>query len=121
MIAALKARKFDGVLSSMSVTDKRLAQIAFSDPGATQETCARTYWEPKGVIVRTCQTPTTEQTELQLGAQRLDRQFAKPAVAFVVVEGFVPVDGDLHAGHLHRQIVDGELIVLVEELRNAAR
>ena len=88
MIPALKARKFDGVLSSMSVTEKRLAQIAFTDKinnvpprlvarrgsnlqptpeslqgksvgveqGSTQETYARTYWEPKGVIVRTYQT-----------------------------------------------------------------
>ena len=31
MIPALKAKKFDGVLSSMSVTEKRQKQIAFSD------------------------------------------------------------------------------------------
>jgi len=31
MIPALKAKKFDGVLSSMSVTEKRQEQIAFSD------------------------------------------------------------------------------------------
>ncbi|WP_179404628.1 ABC transporter substrate-binding protein [Burkholderia guangdongensis] len=32
MIPALKARKFDGILSSMSVTEKRAEQIAFTDP-----------------------------------------------------------------------------------------
>jgi histidine transport system substrate-binding protein len=31
MIPALKARKFDGILSSMSVTDKRQEQIGFTD------------------------------------------------------------------------------------------
>jgi len=31
IIPALKARKFDGILSSMSVTDKRLEQISFSN------------------------------------------------------------------------------------------
>lgn len=31
MIPALKAKKFDGVLSSMNVTEKRMQQIAFSD------------------------------------------------------------------------------------------
>lgn len=31
MIAALKTRRFDGILSAMSVTDKRLAEINFSD------------------------------------------------------------------------------------------
>ncbi|MDN0081647.1 ABC transporter substrate-binding protein [Crenobacter sp. SG2305] len=31
IIPGLKARKFDGILSSMSVTDKRLQQIAFSN------------------------------------------------------------------------------------------
>lgn len=83
MIPALKAKKFDGVLSSMSVTEKRQKQIAFSDKlfnapvrmvakkgstllpsaeslkgkrigvqqGTTQETYAKTYWEPQGVTV----------------------------------------------------------------------
>jgi histidine transport system substrate-binding protein len=83
MIPALKAKKFDGVLSSLSVTEKRQEQIAFSDKlfnapvrmvakkgsplkptaeslkgkrvgveqGTTQETYAKTYWEPKGVTV----------------------------------------------------------------------
>jgi histidine transport system substrate-binding protein len=102
MIPALKARKFDGVLSSMSVTDKRLEQIAFTDKidnvpprlvakrgsdllptpdslkgrsvgveqGSTQETYARTYWEPKGVVVRTYQTQDLVYQDLQAG--RLD-------------------------------------------------
>ncbi|WP_322059442.1 ABC transporter substrate-binding protein [Paraburkholderia sp. J63] len=102
MIPALKARKFDGVLSSMSVTDKRLAQIAFSDPidnvlprlvakrgsnlqpsveslkgksvgveqGSTQETYVRTYWEPKGVIIRAYQTQDLVYSDLVSG--RLD-------------------------------------------------
>lgn len=102
MIPALKARKFDGVLSSMSVTEKRLAQIAFTDKinnvpprlvarrgsnlqptaeslqgksvgveqGSTQETYARTYWEPKGVIVRTYQTQDLVYQDLLSG--RLD-------------------------------------------------
>ncbi|MCA3923614.1 ABC transporter substrate-binding protein [Burkholderia sp.] len=102
MIPALKARKFDGVLSSMSVTEKRLAQIAFTDKinnvpprlvarrganlqptaeslqgksvgveqGTTQETYARTYWEPKGVTVRTYQTQDLGYQDLQSG--RLD-------------------------------------------------
>lgn len=83
MIPGLKARKFDGVLSSMSKTEKRMKEIDFSaklfhDPtnlvaktgsgllptaeslkgkrvgveqGTTQETYAKTYWEPKGVVV----------------------------------------------------------------------
>ncbi|HLA30552.1 MAG TPA: ABC transporter substrate-binding protein [Pseudomonas sp.] len=83
MIPALRAKKFDGVLSSMSVTEKRQKQIAFSDKlfnapvrmvakkgstllptveslkgkrigvqqGTTQETYAKTYWEPQGVTV----------------------------------------------------------------------
>jgi len=83
MIPALKAKKFDGVLSSMSKTEKRMKEIDFSDKlfhdptnlvaktgsglqptaeslkgkrvgveqGTTQETFAKTYWEPKGVIV----------------------------------------------------------------------
>ncbi|MBX4145242.1 transporter substrate-binding domain-containing protein, partial [Ralstonia pickettii] len=102
MIPALKARKFDCVLSSMSVTEKRLAQIAFTDKinnvpprlvarrgsnlqptpeslrgksvgveqGSTQETYARTYWEPKGVIVRTYQTQDLVYQDLLSG--RLD-------------------------------------------------
>ncbi|WP_028219647.1 ABC transporter substrate-binding protein [Paraburkholderia oxyphila] len=102
MIPALEARKFDGILSSMSVTDKRLAQIAFSDPidnvpprlvakrgsnilptveslrgksvgveqGSTQETYVRTYWEPKGVIIRTYQTQDLVYADLVSG--RLD-------------------------------------------------
>ncbi|RQS03407.1 ABC transporter substrate-binding protein [Burkholderia sp. Bp9002] len=102
MIPALKARKFDGVLSSMSVTGKRLAQIAFTDKindvpprlvarrgtnllpaaeslkgksvgveqGSTQETYARTYWEPKGVIVRAYQTQDLAYQDLLSG--RLD-------------------------------------------------
>ena len=99
MIPALKARKFDGVLSSMSVTAKREEQIAFTDKidnvlprlvarkdsgllptaeslkgktvgveqGSTQETYARTYREPKGVILRTYQTQDLVYQDLLAG------------------------------------------------------
>jgi lysine/arginine/ornithine transport system substrate-binding protein len=83
LIPALKAKKFDGVLSSMTITPQRAEQIAFSKPlfdtptalvakkgsslkpkadslkgktvgveqGTTQETFAKTNWEPNGVKV----------------------------------------------------------------------
>lgn len=102
MIPALAAKKFDGVLSAMSVTEKRQQQIAFSDKlydgpssliakkgaailptvaslkgkrvgvtqGATQETYAKTYWEPKGVTVVSYQTQELVQQDLLTG--RLD-------------------------------------------------
>ncbi|MCW3478631.1 ABC transporter substrate-binding protein [Neisseriaceae bacterium JH1-16] len=102
IIPALKARKFDGILSSMSVTDKRQEQIAFSDKinnvpprlvakkgsavlptveslkgkrvgmeqGSTQETYAKTYWEPKGVIITTYQNQDLVYQDLVAG--RLD-------------------------------------------------
>ncbi|OAJ54433.1 ABC transporter substrate-binding protein [Paraburkholderia ginsengiterrae] len=102
MIPALKARKFDGVLSSMSVTEKRQEQISFTDKidnvaprlvakqgsnllptpeslkgksvgveqGSTQETYARTYWEPKGVNIHTYQTQDLVYQDLLAG--RLD-------------------------------------------------
>ena len=43
MIPALRARKFDAIMSSMAVTPARLKQIAFSD---------RLYLSPTSVIVR---------------------------------------------------------------------
>lgn len=83
LIPGLRAKKFDAVISSLSVTDKRREQIAFSnklfsaparmvaragsalrptpeslkgkrigvEQGTTQETYAKTYWQPKGVQV----------------------------------------------------------------------
>ncbi|WDD93546.1 ABC transporter substrate-binding protein [Burkholderia sp. FERM BP-3421] len=102
MIPALKAKKFDGVLSSMSITPKRAEQIDFSDrlykeprrlvakkgsgllptpeslagkvvgveQGSTEETYAKTYWEPKGVKVMSYQNQDQVYTDLLSG--RLD-------------------------------------------------
>lgn len=102
MIPALKAKKFDGVLSSMSVTEKRAQEIAFStklynapsrmvtkkganllpaadslkgkrvgvEQGTTQETYAKTYWEPKGVTVVPYQNQDLVLVDLSSG--RLD-------------------------------------------------
>ena len=96
MIPALKARKFDGVLSSMSMTPARQEQIAFSptrlvakkgsglmptaeslkgksigvEQGTIQETYAKTYWAPKGVKVVPYQNQ--DQVYADLIAGRLD-------------------------------------------------
>lgn len=102
MIPALRARKFDGVLSSMSKTEKRMKEIDFSaklfhgptnlvakagsglqptvaslkgkrvgvEQGSTQETFAKTYWEPKGVTVVAYQNQDQVFQDLQSG--RLD-------------------------------------------------
>lgn len=102
LIPALKAKKFDGILSSLSVTDKRREQIDFSDKlfnaparmvakagsglqptvaslkgkrvgveqGTTQETYAKTYWQPKGVQVVSYQNQ--DQVYADLIAGRLD-------------------------------------------------
>ncbi|KVU69611.1 ABC transporter substrate-binding protein [Burkholderia ubonensis] len=102
MIPALKAKKFDGVLSSMSITPKRAEQISFSDrlykeprrlvakkgsgllptpqsltgkvigveQGSTEETYAKTYWEPKGAKIMSYQSQDQVYTDLLSG--RLD-------------------------------------------------
>ncbi|MCW3478187.1 ABC transporter substrate-binding protein [Neisseriaceae bacterium JH1-16] len=102
MIPALKAKKFDGVLSSMSKTEKRMKEINFSaklfhnptnlvaktgsgllptaealkgkrvgvEQGTTQETYAKTYWEPKGVTVVAYQNQDLVNQDLLSG--RLD-------------------------------------------------
>ncbi|MEA3118446.1 MAG: lysine/arginine/ornithine transport system substrate-binding protein [Paraburkholderia sp.] len=102
LIPALKAKKFDGVLSSMTITPQRAEQVAFSKPlfdtptalvakkgsglhptaeslkgkrvgveqGTTQETYAKTKWEPKGVIVVSYQNQ--DQVYQDLISGRLD-------------------------------------------------
>ncbi|SIT45258.1 lysine/arginine/ornithine transporter subunit; periplasmic-binding component of ABC superfamily [Paraburkholderia ribeironis] len=102
LIPALKAKKFDGVLSAMSMTPQRAEQISFSsklfntptrliakkgssllptpealagktvgvEQGTTQETYAKTYWEPKGARVVSYQNQDQVYTDLLSG--RLD-------------------------------------------------
>ncbi|WP_144112796.1 ABC transporter substrate-binding protein [Paraburkholderia sp. BCC1886] len=105
MIPALKARKFDAILSAMSATAARRQQIDFSDrlysspssliaragskllptaqalkgqrvgvvQGSTQETFAKTEWEPNGVTVVPYQTQ--DQIYEDLTNARLDASF----------------------------------------------
>ncbi len=102
MIPALKGKKFDAIVSSLTVTDRRREQIDFSsklfdsparmiarrgspllptpqslqgkhigvEQGSTQETYAKTWWEPKGVTVVAYQNQ--DQVYADLASGRLD-------------------------------------------------
>jgi histidine transport system substrate-binding protein len=102
IIPALKAKKFDVIVSSLTITDKRREQIDFSDKlydaparmiapagsplrptveslkgkrvgveqGSTQETFAKTHWEPQGVTIVPYQNQ--DQVYADLGSGRLD-------------------------------------------------
>jgi lysine/arginine/ornithine transport system substrate-binding protein len=76
IIPALQARKFDAILSSMTVTPERAQQIDFSSEmyneptSLIQESYANTYWKPEGVNV--VSYPGQDQVYADLLSGRLD-------------------------------------------------
>ena len=86
LIPSLKAKKIDAIISSLSITEKRQQEIAFSDKlqGSTQEGYANANWREKGVDVVAYQNQDLIYSDLAAG--RLDAAFQDEVAAS---EGFL--------------------------------
>ena len=111
LIPSLKAKKIDVIMSSLSITEKRQQEIAFTDKlyaadslkgkrvgvlqGTTQETYGNEHWAPKGIEIVSYQGQENIYADLTAG--RIDAAFQDEVAAS---EGFLktPVGKDYKFG-----------------------